>query len=51
MLNSKCEPEAVRILFLDHAAQLSGGELALLAFASGLYRARLRSFLCCVSES
>ena len=42
MLNAKFAPEAVRILFLDHTAQLSGGELALLALAGGLDRARFQ---------
>lgn len=40
MLNTQCSPRAIRILFLDHTAQLGGGELALLAVAGGLDRSR-----------
>ncbi len=32
----------IKILFLDHTAQMSGGELALLALAGGLDRARFQ---------
>ena len=55
MLNSQCtQPQSVqsvksvdnrsfvKILFLDHTAQMSGGELALLAIADGLDRARFQ---------
>jgi glycosyltransferase involved in cell wall biosynthesis len=40
----------LKILFLDHTAQLSGGELALLALAGGLDRARFGSTVLLFSD-